>query len=156
MAATTTPSTSWLLPKLRRLYPSLTFEPADYCAWNPQTETIYYSQTPSDIWQLLHEIGHAQLDHRHYSRDIELIGLERDAWQYAVSVMERLELAIPESIIEQHLDSYRDWLHARSSCVDCRQTGIQSAENEYSCPYCHASWRVNDARTCQLRRYRLD
>ena len=107
-----------------------------------------------DVWQVLHEVGHALLDHQIYSRDIELLGMERDAWQRAEVVAADLDLTIPDDVIQTHLDTYRDWLHARSLCPDCTQTGIQIDSAQYECPHCHATWRVNDARTCGLRRYR--
>lgn len=156
MAATTTPSINSILPRLRDSYPELSFEPAERCTWNPQTQTITYDDSRGGIWQLFHELGHAKLHHHHYRRDIELIGFERDAWQTAKQVADTFDLTIPASEIEDHLDSYRDWLHARSTCVNCRQTGLQSADHEYSCPHCQTVWRVNDARTCGLRRYRVE
>lgn len=155
MVATTTPLTSSVLPKVIDKCPGIKFEPGDKCAWNPRTKTVYYHDGPDEIWGLLHEVGHALLGHDQYRRDIELLGFERDAWQRAASLAEELGLQLPADIIEEYLDTYRDWLHARSTCVDCGQTGIQTAARHYSCPHCQAKWSVNDARTCALRRYRL-
>lgn len=152
MAATTTPSISWLLPKLSSAYPEIEFQAGNVSAWNPEQRTVYYA--PDDGWQVLHELGHALLDHRNYTRDIELIGLERDAWQRARTVANQLDLTIPDEAIQTHLDTYRDWLHARSTCPDCQQTGLQTDPKRYSCPHCQTTWRVNDARTCGLRRYK--
>ena len=60
---------------------------------------------------------------------------------------------VVEDFIEEHLDTYRDWLHARSSCPDCTATGYQTDASTYACPACSHTWRVNEARICQLRRY---
>lgn len=156
MAAITTPSIDSLLTKLRELYPALIFEPADFFAWQPQNSTVCYDSEQKDgAWQLLHEVGHATLRHNSYQRDIELIGYERDAWKQAHEIASSLGITIPTAHIEVHLDTYRDWLHARSRCVACTQTSIQTGRSEYTCPHCRATWKVNDARTCQLRRYEI-
>ncbi len=155
MAATTTPSISSLLPRLRDAYPDLEFVASDHFAWQPTGSRVVYNEAADDaVWQLLHELGHGLLGHTAYARDIELISMERDAWQRAISVAHDFGLTLPPDTIEAHLDSYRDWLHARSTCPDCQQTGIQTAEKTYTCPHCRTAWSVNDARTCQLRRYR--
>lgn len=156
MAATITPPIDSLLPQLSKRYPDISFAAAEHCAWNPGTRTVFYVDQPDQLWQLFHELGHAVLDHRQYQRDIELLGFERDAWQSARQIAEQFSLSIPDEVIENQLDTYRDWLHSRSSCVNCSQTGLQTGLSEYNCPHCHATWRVNDARTCGLRRYRVD
>ena len=156
MAATTTPSTSSLVATLEKRYPEVTFKADEVFSWQPETKTLTYNETqPDGTWQLLHELGHALLEHQSYSRDIELIGFERDAWKKAQEIASSLSLSIPTDSIEDHLDTYRDWLHQRSQCISCSQTGIQTANHEYTCPHCKTRWRVNDARTCELRRYEI-
>jgi hypothetical protein len=102
---------------------------------------------------LLHELGHATLGHSDYNKDIELLSLERAAWDQAELLAQQYNLSINENLIEDHLDTYRDWLHSRSLCPQCSFTGLQTGNAQYSCPACHAKWRVNQARTCGLKRY---
>lgn len=155
MAATTTPSISSLVASLRAAYPAIRLQPDTPCRWSPPDMTVYYdpADTPESQAVLLHEMGHALLDHADFSRDIELLAMERAAWQHATTVLApALGVAIDQDLIQTHLDSYRDWLHERSACPRCQQTGLQSKRKTYSCLNCRSSWRVNDARQCGLKR----
>lgn len=136
-------------------FPAIQFHIGDEFRWVPAETTIYYNETdPRAIERLLHEIAHAELGHQSYDRDIELIALERDAWNYAkITLAPQLNTAIDANTIEDDLDTYRDWLHARSTCPVCSATGIQTSAGPYRCIACQATWRVNHAIGCQLRRY---
>lgn len=117
---------------------------------------VFYDQTAVDHASLLHELAHAILDHKTYARDIELIELERDAWTHAQATLApTYNIAIGTNQIEDALDTYRDWLHARSTCPNCQATGVQTERNAYKCLACLSKWRVNDARICALRRYKI-
>jgi hypothetical protein len=146
---------SSIIKQLTTYYPQLRFKSSDTFRWDPSTKTIHYTDLDSDSsYLLLHEAGHALLEHNKYSRDIELVAMERDAWQYAkVELARELSLTIPAKIIEDNLDTYRDWLHARSTCPTCSATGIQIQDFKYQCVVCQSTWTVNQATGCQLRRY---
>jgi hypothetical protein len=147
------PSTR-LLPKLEEDFPTFHFIPATEFRWSPDEMTIYYDEQARDDATLLHELAHAILDHKEYLKDISLIELERDAWEYAKNTLAlTYKVVIEEDIIQDSLDTYRDWLHARSTCPHCSATGIQTKRNEYKCIACSTLWQVNDARFCALRRY---
>lgn len=106
---------------------------------------------------LLHETAHALLSHTDFTYDINLLKLEREAWTYAKDNLALpYKVEISESTVEQALDSYRDWLHGRSACPDCRQNGIQNSDQSYTCVACGQNWRANDARRCALRRYKTN
>ena len=156
MALTTTPIRLFV-EKLREDFSHYTFAPGDTFVWKPSTRTIIFdleADSLEAVWQLLHEIAHAELDHKRYSRDIMLIRLESTAWAYAeTSLAPRYNVLIDHDYIETCLDSYRDWLHSRSLCPECRSTGTQTATNTYSCFNWRGLWRVNDARICTLRRF---
>ena len=79
--------------------------------------------------------------------------MERAAWQEAVKTAARFSVAIDAELVENDLDTYRDWLHARSQCPHCQAAGLQSSANKYFCLACGRSWRVNQAKLCQLRRW---
>ncbi len=150
-----------LLPKLRANaakiphLTGLTLVPGEVFSWNHSACVITYdSQDEHAVEHLLHEYGHALLNHADYTRDIQLIAMERDAWDEAQKVAAHLDVNIEQDIIESDLDSYRDWLHARSVCPNCNATGIQSGRNRYRCLACLQNWRVNDAKSCQLRRWK--
>lgn len=110
-------------------------------------------KSEKDIWALLHELSHAVLGHFSYERDIELIGKEVEAWRHARdSLAPKYKLSIPDEAIDDELETYREWLHARSSCPDCNLNGIQTETDTYRCLNCRAVWKANDARNCELRR----
>jgi len=150
------PSTVSVLAKLRVNYPQFSFKLGDYFLWSSSDNTIYYDDNAKNrsIF-LLHELSHALLGHINYARDIELIAMERQAWDNAIKLAPEYDLIIPDQIVETTLDSYRDWIHARSKCPRCEATGVQTEKYVYICPSCSHRWQVNEARTCSLRRYEI-
>lgn len=123
--------------------------------WEPKSTTVFYAiQQPDSAQLILHELGHALLGHGDYYRDIELIAMERAAWERAIQLGANYNAVIADNLIEEYLDTYRDWLHARSLCPYCAATGIQTAQKTYQCPSCNKSWHVSEARTCGLKRYK--
>ena len=141
-----------------RDYPNLTFTASDTFRWIPSTNTIEYvsTVTEQEPYLLLHEIGHASLQHGTYASDIELLDMEREAWHYALSTLVPrygLDRTVAQSIADDALDSYREWLHRRSTCPNCSAVGIESTKHHYVCLVCEQTWRVNEARSCELKRY---
>jgi len=150
------PSISSLVAKLVATYPAVHFEVGPEFMWSPTRQTIYYNPAqPHASALLLHELAHALLGHDDYRRDIELISLERQAWDKAGTLTAQFGVLIDEDTRENHLDSYRDWLHARSTCPNCSAVGYQMKKSLYHCVACDASWRVNEARVCALRRHKV-
>lgn len=144
-----------LINLLKKNYPLFHFQAGEAFQWSPDSVTIFYGREEDPV-ALLHELAHAILGHRYYSRDVELLEMEREAWEYARDRLSKeYVIVIEDDIVEQALDTYRDWLHARSNCTTCSSTGIQISPNIYKCVACGTSWRVNEARLCALRRYTL-
>lgn len=157
MDATTMAATASLVAELIRDFPQFTFKQGGQFRWEPDSLTVHYAmvKTERDKATLLHELGHAMCGHTDFEHDIELIKMEREAWTKAEAIATDYGVAIKESLVEESLDTYRDWLDARSRCPRCNQTGIQEGEGTYQCLICNFGWRVNDARQCGLKRYRL-
>jgi len=156
MAVITMHSTTLLANKLREDNPQITFSEGDDFHWAPGEATVYYVANSDATAPLLHEAAHALLGHSSYLRDVQLLEMERDAWEYArQNLGPKYGLPIKEETAEEALDSYRDWLHARSICPHCQATGIQQQKNTYACIACGEKWRVNEARICALRRYKI-
>lgn len=148
------PSTTSLVPRLIVDFPDVTFTIGDSFHWHPETRVITYLADSDDPASLLHEVAHAHLDHQDFSRDIKLLEMERDAWQYAATTLApRYDLAVDPDFIDEALDTYRDWLHARSTCPTCKATGMQIKQRAYRCVACRSEWTVNDARQHALRRH---
>lgn len=156
MAANATPiSTSTIIKQLQRAFPQLHFACSDDFYWSPAHQTVFYRpvETHSDICAFLHETAHALLKHQDFSSDIALLGYENQAWQHARDVVApQFDVTIDDRLIDDYIETYREWLHARSRCPACTQTGLQTAEYTYECVNCGTAWTVNDARTCGLRR----
>lgn len=154
MAATTMEQITLLIEKLKSKSPDVTFVAGDEFGWSPKTKTVTYSESSPEMEAyLLHEYGHALLDHDAYERDIDLIAMERDAWKTAQETASHYNLTIESGAIEGALDTYRDWMHARALCPACDATGIETSKHEYTCIACRNRWHVNEARRCALRRY---
>lgn len=148
-------TSSWI-ERLSARFPHLRFRQAADFYWSPSQATIFYRPLtgPESVHLLLHEAAHALLNHRDFTNDIQLLGRERDAWTYArTDLAPQFATKLDEDIIQDHLDTYRDWLARRSRCPECAQTGLQTGEYAYKCLNCACAWKVNDARFCRLRRY---
>lgn len=140
-----------LLEQLTSDFPTLTFRPSDRFYWAPEKRTVYYSDA-TNTTQLLHEAAHGALNHRDYEFDIELLAIERDAWAHAKALAKRYAATFSDEQHHAAMESYRDWMHARSTCPSCQASGVQTAKHRYQCLACLSSWLVNDARLCGLKR----
>lgn len=147
------PSTTSLINKIKADFPQFRFEKGSDFHWSHSENTVYYSARQKDLNYLFHELAHALLGHDSYLRDIELISMERDAWEQAKTIAAPYKHPIDEDFIQDNLDTYREWLHQRSTCKKCTATGVQIKKNIYKCIVCNEQWRVNEARQCALRRY---
>jgi len=150
------PSTISVLSRLKSNYPQFSFKLGDDFLWSSSDNTIYYDNiAENQSVFLLHELSHALLGHISYTHDIQLITMERQAWDYTVKLAPKYNVTISDDMVQSTLDSYRDWLHARSTCPNCKATGVQTKKFTYVCPACSHKWQVNEARTCALRRYNV-
>lgn len=141
------------------LVPNATFKSGSNFQWSPQDQTIIYKadslDTDAGEWSLLHETAHALLGHTAYKTDFELLLLEADAWKKAKEIAHDLNTSIDEDHIQDCLDTYRDWLHRRSTCPTCGTTGLQHTPSEYRCHNCRSSWEVTAARFCRPYRRKI-
>jgi len=142
-----------LLKQLSADFEHLTFTAGSSFCWSPTAKQVFYRQKANKVtgrWSLLHETGHALLEHANYTHDFELIGLEVAAWEKAKDLADRYDIAIDEDHIQNCLDSYRDWLHRRAICPSCDTRSIQLDDRaEYQCFNCRASWSVTPSRFCR-------
>jgi hypothetical protein len=147
-----------LLKELAILVPGVTCEPGLAFCWSPRQQVITYRAAPHptelDEWALLHEAGHAQLGHKTYNSDLELLLLEVAAWEKAIETAASLGVVIDEEHIQDCLDTYRDWLHQRSNCPVCKNTCLQVSASTYRCHNCTTEWRVSTSRFCRAYRRR--
>ena len=144
-----------LISKLSAAYPQLHFCQAERFYWSPKEQMIFYQIKSNDIyrWKLLHEVSHSLLGHKIYQSDVELLQLEVAAWAKAKQLATDLGLApIDNTYIQDCLDTYRDWLHKRSTCPTCGTRSLQENAERYHCFNCQAEWRVSPSRFCRTYR----
>jgi len=142
-----------LIAKLGKDFPDLDFQAGkDFC-WSPKTRTIIYPKEVEDTtiggWSLLHEVAHALLDHSRYGSDFELLHLEAAAWDKAAELAKTYGYVILSDHVQDCLDTYRDWLHQRSTCPVCGTTSFQASARKYQCHNCRTSWTVTASRFCR-------
>ncbi len=144
---------SSLLKQFKKAYPKLAFvEGMEFC-WSPKTKTVIYTPAINDdplaVWSFLHEVAHALLDHSRYSSDFELLHMEAAAWNKAAEIAPKYKFSISSQHIQDCLDTYRDWLHQRSTCPLCGTTSLQESARKYRCHNCNTSWVVSASRFCR-------
>jgi len=145
-----------LISRLSNDYPQFSFCESAKEHWSPRAKTIYFnpSDTPEKIrFGILHELAHALLGHSSYGSDFELVKLESEAWVLAEKIGRKYKVTIGNDYIQNCLDTYRDWLHRRSTCPSCGTHVLQKDSESYECYNCQASWHVSSGRF--VRPYRL-
>ena len=149
------PAISSLIQRLVADYPQITFVEGATPHWSVQQRTVTYNpHEPHSDWVVLHETAHALLGHDEYTKDIMLLKMERQAWDYATAyIAPRYEIEIDAAFIETQLDTYRDWLHAKSTCPACQSTGLEYSKHSYQCIHCGNSWHTNIGIETGIRRY---
>jgi len=146
-----------LVAKFEKEFPKVTFVNSDIFKWDPDELKIYYSaNTKNNLWSLLHEVAHMVLGHKNYRSDFALLKMESQAWHKASEIAKEHKIEIDSSHIEKCLDSYRDWLYARSNCRECLQTGLEISTGLYKCINCHFRWRVTPERFCRVYRKKIE
>lgn len=99
----------------------------------------------------LHELGHALCGHKDYSTHVARLKIESEAWERAKTVYSEyqkeakqnasLAEILPEwdeVLVQEKLDTYRDWLHQKSLCKRCNLTMYQTSDGKYHCPRCES------------------
>ena len=101
----------------------------------PKTIVIGLEETKADLL-LLHEVSHAVLGHRDFKVDVERLKMEVEAWEKARGLAEIYGVEYDEDLVQEELDTYRDWLHQKSRCPECGLTRFETPERQYHCPRC--------------------
>lgn len=142
-----------MLEQLKERFPDVQFVAGKRFCWSPTTHEVVYDERRTDesaTWSLLHETGHALLNHQSYLADFELLRIEMAAWQKARTLAAEFNITIDEDHIQDCLDTYRDWLNRRSICPHCETRALQQDDYvHYRCFNCHATWKVTPSRFCR-------
>lgn len=154
MAATSLSKTMLkLLARLQADYTDIDFKKGDSFYWSPKNRTVTYALVSTlpdvSLWSLLHEVSHGILGHTQYKSDFELMQLEVAAWQHAQKLAKKYDIRINPDHIQDCLDTYRDWLHRRSTCPTCGTVSAQTDPKSYRCLNCKTIWHVSNSRFCR-------
>ncbi len=135
------------------------FEEGDFHVWLPLDKIVLYNPDNLDTnlgrFGLLHEISHGLLSHRFYTFDTELLSMEQDAWEHALTLAPEHNVEPDHNHIENCLYTYQNWLEQRATCPDCSAFGLQRARNRFTCIECGAHWKTNDRKNARVQRRRL-
>jgi hypothetical protein len=134
-----------LIETLTKDYPKFIFRSGKQERWSPKSKTITYNPEGSS-YGVLHELAHAILSHSTYQSDFELLKMEAEAWVLAAKLGLTYKIKINEDHIQDCLDTYRDWLHKRSTCPTCGAHALQESPINYFCFNCRTSWSVSSER----------
>jgi hypothetical protein len=139
-----------LVRKLQQDYPDVVFRIGDAPCWSPRNRQVIYTiERTHSIAGLFHELAHAHLKHEGYASDLDLLAKEVSAWETARTLAHTYDIIIDAEHVEDCLDTYRDWLHKRSTCPRCHMNGLQHDSGRYNCINCDHSWRVSTSRFCR-------
>lgn len=125
-----------ILEKIQNDYPNFVFRTGKKFMFRPPKTIIYEDGEDFEIALLLHEVGHALLRHRNFRMDAERVKMEVAAWEKAKELANNYSIQIDEDLIQDELDTYRDWLHKKSRCPKCGLTRYQTPDGKYHCPNC--------------------
>lgn len=134
---------------ISRDYSQFIFRPGRREHWSPKTNTITYNleENYQELqYGLLHELSHALLNHDNYHSDFELLKLETQAWDLAAKIGKKYGVKLDDGHIQDCLDTYRDWLHRRSTCPVCGVHVLQKDSQTYQCFNCRSTWSVSSGR----------
>lgn len=153
MSTKSTPKLEEFIDTIRADYPEFSFVEASQFSWHAGKRHVSYRKGPlRDIhsaWAVLHELGHALLDHTDYASDVELLQIEIAAWEKAHELATRYDMPIDNDYVQDCLDSYRDWLHVRATCPTCYGRSLQTDRHTYQCHNCGTTWHVTRSRLCR-------
>jgi hypothetical protein len=142
-----------LLERLQADYPGIRFTRGEAFFWSPKDKSVTYASVSAQPliarWSLLHEVSHGILGHMSYKSDFELMELEVAAWHKAQELGKQYDVEIDPEHIQDCLDTYRDWLHRRSTCPTCGTVSLQKDSETYNCFNCRTTWRVSSSRFCR-------
>ena len=129
------------LAELQARYPEVRWVAGKRFSFRPPRTIQLGEPQPHYLQLALHELGHCLAGHRDFRTDIGRLQLEREAWERAHTVWQELRLKEQgidwdADFVEAELDTYRDWLHTKSSCPRCGATRFQTIDGVYHCPFC--------------------
>ena len=104
------------LAKIKSDFPDFRFIDGARFSFRPPKTIVVGPEEPEDSLLLLHELGHALSGHKSFNTSARRIKMEREAWDKAKELASIYGVDFDENLVENELDTYRDWLHKKSCC----------------------------------------
>lgn len=125
-----------LLQRLKADFPEFRFVDGSKFAFRPPKTIVLGPPEPFSELLTLHEVSHAILKHKTFRMDVERLRMESEAWEKSRELASKYDIEVNEDLIQDELDTYRDWLHNKSKCKSCGLTRYQTPDGIYHCPRC--------------------
>lgn len=122
------------LAKIKSNFPSLKFIDGKRFTFRPPKTIVV--EPDGEALLLLHEIGHVLIGNYDFKTEVGRLKIEVMAWEKAKELAATYKVAIDEDLIENELDTYRNWLHQKSRCPNCGLTRFQTPDGVFHCPQC--------------------
>lgn len=135
-----------IINQLKQDYPNLRFiKGARFSFRPPKTIVVGPYEGKNTPLLLFHELGHALSKKYSYNLKVERLKIEVAAWQEGKKAYQNYPDLPPwdDDFVEDNLDTYRDWLHKKSTCKACGLTMYQDVNNSWQCPHCATYCRPN-------------
>ena len=124
------------IEKIAQKDPVLRFAVGPKYAFKPPRTVVLGMKEPRWELLLLHEMGHAISGHKTFRTDVERLKMEVQAWEKAQELAKEYGVEFDEEMVQDELDTYRNWLHQKSRCPKCGLTRFQTPDSKYHCPRC--------------------
>ncbi len=125
------------LAKVRGDYPEVKFVAGKRFSFRPPRTVVFCDESDDTApLLLLHELGHFLTGRFDFKTEVERLKIEVMAWEKAKELAPLYGVFVDEDLIENELDSYRDFLHQKSRCPLCGLTRFQTPDSVFHCPKC--------------------
>ncbi|MBQ6375755.1 hypothetical protein IJJ37_02405 [Candidatus Saccharibacteria bacterium] len=126
-----------LFNRLQQDFPEVKFQFGKKFLFRPPKTIMLRPEESDSALLLLHELGHFLCGHRNFKMEVERLKMEREAWEKARELCKVYGVSYDEEVVEQELDTYRDWLDKKSRCPICGLTRYQTPDGKFHCPECN-------------------
>ena len=134
------PQTIYQLPTVLQQiiadFPEVDFKIGQKFTFRPPNTVFIHPKDPDILLLTLHELGHFLSHHTSYKTCLKLLKLETEAWQRAKPLATKYHIKYDESIIQRHLDTYRDHIYSNIVCPNCKNYCLETKSGKLFCPYC--------------------
>ncbi len=120
-------------------YPEYNFYPTRRFSFRFPATIHYIKDADHADLLLLHELGHALLNHKDFPTVASRVKMESEAWSKAELLAKKYGVKYDNDFVQSKLDTYRALLDQKSRCPRCSLTRYQTKDQKWHCPRCDFS-----------------